>query len=181
MTTDPTAQATSPHLLLVDDDFHVREILSRFLSSQGYTVTPCASGVEMWAAMAARPPNLVLLDVELPGEDGYALASRLRSTVPAVGIIMLSGHAEMRHKVHGLESGADDFLSKPCHRGELLARIRSVLRRAGPAVTSAIPPEKETRPETCPNCGSRVRYSTPSEAGVLGGCQACGWHKFYAG
>ena len=140
-----TAQALSDtvplhHILVVDDDITVRDILSRFLATQGYVTTACSGGQAMWAAIAARPADLVVLDVEMPDEDGYTLAYRLRAAGFGGGIIMLTSHTEVDHKVHGLEVGADDFLSKPCDRRELLARIKSLLRRAPPPCAPAPPP-----------------------------------------
>lgn len=169
------AAVTEAHILVVDDDATVRTILATFLEAQGYGVTPCAGGEEMWAALAAHPAEVVVLDVEMPGDDGYTLAYRLRHLLPALGIILLTSHNEVEHKVHGLEVGADDFLSKPCDRRELLARIKVLLRRAAPA-----PSHRSTaRPENCPICGSRLRWSLQSEAGAIGSCGACGWSKFY--
>lgn len=127
----------------------------------------------MWAALAAGPADLVILDVEMPGEDGYTLLHRLRER-SGVGVILLTGHTALEHKLHGLELGADEFLSKPADRRELLARIKSLLRRT--AGTAKSPP---SRPASCPSCGSRVRYSLQSDAGAIGSCPACGWNKFY--
>ncbi|BAE52205.1 response regulator transcription factor [Paramagnetospirillum magneticum] len=167
---------TPAHILVVDDDATVRSILSGILTAQGYRVTPCGGGEEMWAALAAGPADLVLLDVEMPGEDGYTLVQRLRERF-ALGIILLTGHTALEHKLHGLEIGADEFLSKPCDRRELLARIKSLLRRV-PSVPVRTPPK---RPTSCPVCGSRVRYSLETEAGAVGSCRACSWSKFYEG
>jgi DNA-binding response OmpR family regulator len=162
------------HILVVDDDPTTRSILDALLRAQGYRVTSCADGEEMWAALAAGPADLVILDVEMPGEDGYTLVHRLREH-SALGIILLTSHTALEHKLHGLELGADEFLSKPADRRELLARIKSLLRRAPP--TRKPPP---ARPASCPSCGSRVRYSLESDAGAIGSCPACGWSKFYA-
>jgi DNA-binding response OmpR family regulator len=165
-----------PRILVVDDDATVRSILGSFLSAQGYRVTPCAGGEAMWAALSAGPADLVVLDVEMPGEDGYSLARRLRQ-VSGVGIILLTSHTEIEHKLHGLEIGADEFLSKPADRRELLARIKSLLRR----VAAPAPRGPAVRPDNCPSCGSRLRWSLESEAGAIGSCPACSWSKFYEG
>ncbi|ARJ64279.1 hypothetical protein WV31_00480 [Magnetospirillum sp. ME-1] len=162
------------HILVVDDDSTTRSILEALLRTQGYRVTPCAGGEDMWAILAAGPADLVILDVEMPGEDGYTLLHRLRER-SGVGVILLTSHSGLEHKLHGLELGADEFLSKPADRRELLARIKSLLRRAQPA---AKPPPP--RPKSCPSCGSRVRYSLQSDAGAIGSCPACGWSKFYS-
>ncbi|KIM00630.1 DNA-binding response regulator [Paramagnetospirillum magnetotacticum MS-1] len=165
---------TPAHILVVDDDATVRSILSGILTAHGFRVTSCSGGAEMWAALAAGPADLVLLDVEMPGEDGYSLVQQLRQH-SALGIILLTGHTELEHKLHGLEIGADEFLSKPCERRELLARINSLLRRAPRAKPKTAP----ARPTSCPLCGSRVRYSLESEAGAIGSCPACSWSRFY--
>ncbi|WP_096701226.1 response regulator transcription factor [Magnetospirillum sp. 15-1] len=164
----------SVHILVVDDDPTVRAILDSLLTAQGYHVTSCGGGEEMWAALAAGPADLVVLDVEMPGEDGYTLVQRLRQR-SALGIILLTSHTAMEHKLYGLEIGADEFLSKPCDRRELLARIKALLRRAPPAPAGKPP----VRPTSCPSCGSRLRYSLQSEAGSIGSCPACSWSKFY--
>lgn len=161
------------HILVVDDDATTRSILDALLRTQGYRVTSCAGGGEMWAALAAEPVDLLILDVEMPGEDGYSLLHRLRER-SALGVILLTSHNALEHKLHGLELGADEFLSKPADSRELLARIKSLLRRARTGGKS--PPK---RPSSCPTCGSRVRYSLHSQAGAIGSCPACGWSKFY--
>lgn len=165
------------HILVVDDDATVRSILASFLSAQGYRVTPCADGQEMWNTLATGPVDLVVLDVEMPEEDGYSLAHRLRQ-VSAVGIILLTSHTGIEHKLHGLEIGADEFLSKPADRRELLARIKSLLRRLAAPAPRAV---SSARPANCPSCGSRLRWSLQSEAGAIGSCPACSWSRFYEG
>lgn len=159
----------------MDDDITVRSIIGAFLSEQGYRVTPCSGGEEMWAALAADPADLVVLDVEMPGEDGYSLAHRLRQS-SGLGIILLTSHTDVEHKLYGLEIGADDFLSKPCDRRELLARIKVLLRRTASA---AVPRKRVSRPDSCPTCGSRLRWSLQSDQGSIGSCGACGWSRFY--
>jgi two-component system, OmpR family, response regulator len=168
------------HILVVDDDPTVRTIIESFLAGQGYRVTACDGGDAMWAALAADPVDLVILDVEMPGEDGYSLAHRLRQN-SAVGIILLTSHTDPEHKIYGLEIGADDFLSKPCDRRELLARVKSLLRRAAAAAGTVPQRPAPQRPAVCPVCGSRLRWSLESDAGAIGSCKACGWSKFYAG
>lgn len=116
------------HVLLVDDDAALRRLLTRYLSENGYVVTAVADGVEMDHALENQPPDLVILDLMLPGEDGFSLARRLRggSEVP---IVMLSARGDDIDRIVGLEIGADDYLPKPFNPRELLARIRAVLRR----------------------------------------------------
>lgn len=115
-------------ILAVDDDAGLRELLQEYLTAQGYQVTTVANGTGMDAYLAAHTADLVILDLMLPGEDGLALARRLRvqGNVP---IIMLSARGEDVDRIVGLEVGADDYLAKPFNPRELLARIRALLRR----------------------------------------------------
>ncbi len=118
----------SPHLLVVDDDREIRDLLSRFLKKQGYRVETAGDGREMRQALGRWKIDLVVLDRMLPGEDGLTLCRRLRaeSNIP---IIMLTVMGSETDRVVGLEMGADDYLAKPFHPHELAARIKAVLRR----------------------------------------------------
>jgi DNA-binding response OmpR family regulator len=117
-----------PHVLAVDDEVSVRNLISEYLTENGYRVTPVASGRDMERVLASDAVDIVLLDVKLPGEDGFSLARDIRrhSNVP---IIMLTGQGHEVDRVLGLELGADDYLVKPFSPRELLARIKAVLRR----------------------------------------------------
>ena len=115
-------------LLVVDDDPGLRELLQEYLTSQGFEVDTVADGVAMEAYLAQHRVNLVILDLMLPGEDGLALARKLRAQ-GGLPIIMLSARGEDVDRIIGLEVGADDYLAKPFNPRELLARIRAVLRR----------------------------------------------------
>jgi two-component system OmpR family response regulator len=117
------------HLLVVDDDREIRDLLKRFLARHGYRVTVARDGHEMRKAVADWSIDLIVLDLMLPGDDGLTLCRELRagSKVP---IIMLTAMGEEIDRIVGLEMGADDYLPKPFNPRELLARIRSVLRRA---------------------------------------------------
>lgn len=117
-------------ILIVDDDEEIRALLQQFLKKNGYDVVTAASGIEMDKCMKERTYDLVVVDVMLPGEDGFSLCARLRAT-SRVSIIMVTGVSETTDRIVGLELGADDYLSKPFDARELLARIRAVLRRAG--------------------------------------------------
>lgn len=119
------------HVLVVDDDAALRGLLTRYLTENGYAVTAVADGMEMDGALTQQRPDLVILDLMLPGEDGFSLARRLRndSDLP---IVMLSARGEDIDRIVGLEIGADDYLPKPFNPRELLARIRAVLRRQRP-------------------------------------------------
>jgi len=115
-------------LLVVDDDPGLRELLQEYLTSQGFEVDTVADGVAMEAYLAQHTVNLVILDLMLPGEDGLALARKLRAG-GKLPIIMLSARGDDVDRIIGLEVGADDYLAKPFNPRELLARIRAVLRR----------------------------------------------------
>ena len=122
-------------ILLVDDDPALRELISSFLRSHGFAVREADGGAAMRAALAQAPCDLVILDVMMPVEDGLScLRSLQRSEAPAV--IMLSALASDIDRIIGLEIGADDYLAKPCNPRELLARIRSILRRRSVAPAS---------------------------------------------
>jgi two-component system, OmpR family, response regulator len=117
-------------ILVVDDDARICRLLTRILTAEGYAVEAVASGQAMRRTLLVRTFDLIILDLRLPGgEDGFALAQRLRaeSDVP---LIMLTGRSEQVDKVVGLEIGADDYVTKPFDRRELVARIRSILRRS---------------------------------------------------
>jgi two-component system OmpR family response regulator len=118
-------------ILIVDDEPQIRSMLDRYLACEGYTVMTAVSGEEMRTRLAERVPDLVLLDLILPGEDGLELAKQLRAAHPGIGIIMLTAKSEEVDKVVGLEMGADDYVPKPFSLRELLARIKSVMRRLG--------------------------------------------------
>ena len=132
-----------PHILIVDDDPRVRSMLSRYLAEEGFHVSGADSGGAMRACLARSKVDLILLDLVLRGEDGLELAREVRSS-SKVGIIMVTGRAEMVDTVVGLEVGADDYISKPFHLREVLARIKSVLRRLQPAVP-AVPPTPQIK------------------------------------
>ena len=120
----------SAHLLVVDDDREIRDLLGRFLRRRGYRVTAAQDGREMRQGLADWHIDLIILDLMLPGEDGLSLCRQLRAS-SAIPIIMLTARGEETERIVGLEMGADDYLAKPFNPHELLARIRAVLRRAG--------------------------------------------------
>jgi len=128
-------------ILAVDDDPSIREMVSDYFVKNEYEVTVAANGREMRETLATRTIDLVLLDVRLPGEDGFALAREIRvqSTVP---IIMLTAQGEEIDRILGLELGADDYITKPFSPRELLARIRAVLRRHELAGGDRVAPDK---------------------------------------
>src|SRR5437868_7796599 len=119
----------SGHILIVDDQREICDLVQEYLSGEGYRVSTAQDGAGMHKVMAQSRVDLVILDLMLPGEDGLTLARALRQE-SSVGIIILTGRAEIVDRIIGLEMGADDYLPKPFHLRELLARVKSVLRRA---------------------------------------------------
>ncbi|MBW7964577.1 response regulator [Bradyrhizobium sp. BR 10261] len=122
----------SPHIMIVDDEAPAREMVGDYLKMHGFAVTLCDGGKSLRAAIDGSMPDLVVLDLNMPEEDGLSIIRDLksRSNVP---VIMLTATASPIDRVVGLELGADDYVAKPCELRELMARIRSVLRRSTPA------------------------------------------------
>ena len=122
-----------PHIVVVEDEAVQRQMLADYLARQNFRVTGLADGAALRRLVERELPVLVMLDVGLPGEDGFALARWLREKSRRVGIIMVTAAGETVDRVVGLESGADDYMAKPFEPRELLARVKSVLRRAAGA------------------------------------------------
>ena len=120
--------ALNGRILIVEDDVTVREMLAEYLDTHGYEAVQADGGTVMREAVEKSVPDVVLLDVNLPGEDGFTLARFLRERYD-VGIIMLTGSADLADRVAGLEVGADDYVVKPFELRELRARVKSVMRR----------------------------------------------------
>jgi DNA-binding response OmpR family regulator len=127
------------HIVVVDDDADVRETVAEYLRRNGFAVTEADGGTALREVMTARPIDLAVLDVNMPGDDGLSLAREIRGAGNA-GIIMLTANSEDLDKIVGLEVGADDYVTKPFNPRELLARIKAVLRRAksGGAATATL-------------------------------------------
>ncbi|PJK29112.1 response regulator [Minwuia thermotolerans] len=121
-----------PHILIVDDDREIRDLLAKFLSRHDFRVDTAADGREMDRHLAGGRFDLLVLDLMMPGEDGLAICRRLRQE-SGIPILMLTALGEEADRIVGLEIGADDYLPKPFNPRELLARIRAVLRRGGDA------------------------------------------------
>src|SRR5690606_15693705 len=124
-------ETSGPTLLVVDDDLVAQARLNAYFTQEGYRVLLAGDGVAFWQALGRRPVDLVLLDVNLPGQDGLSLARDLRARNPTIGIILVTSRSDDVDKVVGLEVGADDYVTKPFNPRELLARVKSLLRRTG--------------------------------------------------
>ncbi|MCT8974554.1 response regulator [Microbaculum marinisediminis] len=136
-----------PHILVVDDHRDIRELVSRYLVKNGFRATASEDARAARSALATSAIDLVVLDVMMPGEDGLSLCRYLRESTQ-IPVILLTAMAEETDRIVGLEIGADDYLTKPFNPRELLARIRSVLRR-----TEAMPPNRE------PGTGGTYRFA----------------------
>jgi two-component system, OmpR family, phosphate regulon response regulator OmpR len=137
MSLPATLADDAPHLLVVDDDRRIRDLLSRFLMNEGYRVSTAETAAEARAKLAGLSFDLLILDVMMPGESGFDFAEALRgdSNVP---ILMLTARDAAESRIKGLEIGADDYLSKPFEPRELALRIANILKRAQPATTPAV-------------------------------------------
>ncbi|MFL6845539.1 MAG: response regulator [Allosphingosinicella sp.] len=136
------ASAGEPHILLVDDERSIRDPLAQYLARNGLRVSKAANAEEARRALAAYGVDLILLDVMMPGEDGLSLCAQVRAT-SGIPVILLTAMAEETDRIVGLEIGADDYVTKPFSPRELLARIRTVLRRAGERPSRVRGPEAD--------------------------------------
>jgi len=148
--------ATKQKILIVDDDTNIAELISLYLTKECFETMMVEDGEEALRAFEEFQPNLILLDLMLPGIDGYEVCRTVRKT-SSVPIIMLSAKGEIFDKVLGLELGADDYMIKPFDSKELVARVKAVLRRFQPAAESA---PAEEKPNMVPNAqsGQYVEY-----------------------
>lgn len=121
----------APTIMVVDDDTALRELVSRFLAQNGYAVLEAGDVPAMKSVLARHEPDLIVMDVMMPGEDGLSALRSLTGSSRRPPVIMLSALGGEIDRIVGLELGADDYLAKPCNPRELLARVRAVLRRAG--------------------------------------------------
>jgi DNA-binding response OmpR family regulator len=126
----------SQHIMIVDDEAPAREMVGDYLKMHGFTVTLCDGGKSLRSAIEGGMPDLVVLDLNMPEEDGLSIIRDLKSKIN-VPVIMLTATASPIDRVVGLELGADDYVAKPCELRELMARIRSVLRRSSPGKTAS--------------------------------------------
>jgi len=162
------------HLLVVEDDAHIRLGLCDALRAENYEVSECPDGAQATALLRQRKPDLVILDIMLPGKSGYDVCREVRAAKNRVPILMLSAKGQEIDKVVGLELGADDYVTKPFSVRELLARVHALLRRAEPgAGATDIPDEMafgKVRVDSKALRGRRARESfvlTPRELKVL--------------
>lgn len=135
----PTESAAKLGLIfVVDDDAELRELLAQYLASAGYEVWAAESGAALDQFMQQRQPDLVVLDVMMPGEDGLAICRRLRAAA-STPILMLTAASEAIDRVIGIELGADDYMAKPFLPRELLARVKAILRRSAREIPASVP------------------------------------------
>ena len=127
----PSPDTNTASLLVVDDDLVTQARLNAYFSQEGYRVLLAGDGETFWQQLEHAAVDLVLLDINLPGQDGLSLARELRARDPAIGIILLTSRNDDIDKIVGLEVGADDYVTKPFNPRELLARVKSLLRRTG--------------------------------------------------
>ncbi|CAA7625071.1 response regulator transcription factor [Magnetospirillum sp. SS-4] len=136
------ATADQAFILVVEDDAQVRSLVCRIMAREDYDVSAVASAADARTAIKARSPDLILLDLGLPGGSGLDLSRWARSILPSVGIIIVTGKSDIGDRIIGLDSGADDYITKPFDTDELLARVRSLLRRLGSRAEAASPPRE---------------------------------------
>ncbi len=130
----------APHLLIVDDDRRIRDLLSRFLTGEGYRVTTAETADAARAKLRNLSFDLLILDVMMPGESGFDFAKSMRAAADDVPILMLTARDATESRIKGLEIGADDYMSKPFEPRELSLRIANILKRAQPAT---LPPAEQ--------------------------------------
>jgi two-component system phosphate regulon response regulator OmpR len=128
----------APHLLVVDDDRRIRDLLSRFLTGEGYRVTTAETAADARAKLRGLSFDLLILDVMMPGESGFDFAKSMRAAADDVPILMLTARDAAESRIKGLEIGADDYMSKPFEPRELSLRIANILKRAQPAETPLV-------------------------------------------
>jgi two-component system, OmpR family, response regulator len=131
-----TRVSSAQHIAVLDDEVDITQLLAGYLQNQGFRVTQLHQGTALMSLMAIDPPALVLLDLGLPGEDGFSIARQLREHWRC-GLVIVTGRGDSIDKVVGLEVGADDYVTKPFDLRELLARIKAVLRRLTPTEPAA--------------------------------------------
>jgi len=146
--------STLQHITVLDDEADITQLLASYLHGHGFRVSQLHSGQALMDLMAADPPDLVLLDLGLPGEDGFAIARQLREHWHC-GLVIVTGRGDAIDKIVGLEVGADDYVTKPFDLRELLARVRAVLRRLAPSAA----PTNATATAATPTDRTRLQFA----------------------
>ena len=162
------------HILIVEDDAHIRLGLVDALRAEGYEVTECGDGSHALPLFRQSKPDIVILDIMLPGKSGYDLCREIRASKSRTPILMLSAKGQEIDKVVGLELGADDYVTKPFSLRELLARVHALLRRAEPGVAASDAPDEIAFGKVRVDCkalrgkrGKETFALTPRELKVL--------------
>lgn len=132
---------SAPHIAILDDEVDITALLANYLEGYGFRVTQVHNGASLFSVMDADPVDLVLLDLGLPGEDGFAVARRLRES-SRCGLVIVTGRGNAVDKVVGLEVGADDYVTKPFDLRELVARVKAIMRRLAPP--ASLPASNDT-------------------------------------
>lgn len=145
------------HIAVLDDEIDITQLLANYLQSHGFRVTQLHNGPSLMTLMDSDPADLVLLDLGLPGEDGFSIARRMRENWRC-GLVIVTGRGDAVDKVVGLEVGADDYVTKPFDLRELVARVKAVLRRLAPNEASAAP-AAATPASAAPGASDRLRFA----------------------
>jgi DNA-binding LytR/AlgR family response regulator len=172
MTSATAPAAPLPYVVMVDDEEDLREPTAAYLRDQGIEIDEAGGGAALDRLIERRVPALVLLDVTMPEEDGFSIARRLRALHPGIGIVMLTARRDVIDRVVGLELGADDYIMKPFEPRELLARVRSVLRRLAmaaqpPAAANDADDEEEDRAPLAPTGDYHEEFWIPTSRGQV--------------
>jgi len=147
---------SASHIAVLDDEVDITQLLANYLQSHGFRVTQLHNGPSLMALMDSDPADLVLLDLGLPGEDGFAIARRMRENWRC-GLVIVTGRGDAVDKVVGLEVGADDYVTKPFDLRELVARVKAVLRRLAPDEAPAVAAPAPASP--APGASDRLRFA----------------------
>jgi len=147
---------SASHIAVLDDEVDITQLLASYLQSHGFRVTQLHNGPSLMALMDSDPADLVLLDLGLPGEDGFAIARRMRENWRC-GLVIVTGRGDAVDKVVGLEVGADDYVTKPFDLRELVARVKAVLRRLAPDEAPAVAAPAPASP--APGASDRLRFA----------------------
>jgi two-component system OmpR family response regulator len=147
---------SASHIAVLDDEIDITQLLANYLQSHGFRVTQLHNGPSLMALMDSDPADLVLLDLGLPGEDGFSIARRMRENWRC-GLVIVTGRGDAVDKVVGLEVGADDYVTKPFDLRELVARVKAVLRRLAPGDVPAVPAAAPA--SFAPGTSDRLRFA----------------------